>query len=279
LSHSSGPGPDSVVWRVGGDWTLLLGGGRALILQVAHPTVAAGVGQFSDYESAPWKRLTGTLDLYMRVIYGGRDETPAEAGERLRSMHKRIRGTHADGTPWHALDPAAFHWVHATLVDGFVEMNARFGRRMTSMELELFYEEMRAVGRLYGLRERDMPPDWDSFRAYFDQMVETELEDSETLRNVIRSVFNPAKPPLDALPDSVWSVASRPGSELVKLVTVGSLPRPLRERLGLEWTRERELALRAQQRAIRGVFARLPDRLRLMPPAYAARRGATLAPA
>jgi uncharacterized protein (DUF2236 family) len=267
------------VWRVGGDWTMLLGGGRALILQVAHPTVAAGVGQFSDYESAPWKRLVGTLDLYMRVIYGGRDETPAQAGERLRSMHKRLKGTHPDGTHWHALDPAAFHWVHATLVDGIAEMNSRFGRPMNTLEKELFYEEMRAVGRLYGLRERDMPPDWDAFRTYFDAMVEDELRDSETLQNVIRSVFNPAKPPLAALPDAVWSVASSPGAELLRLVTVGSLPRTLRERLDLPWSRERELALRAQQRAIRGVFPRLPDRLRLMPPAYAARRGATLVPA
>ena len=257
----------------------MLGGGRALILQVAHPTVAAGVGQFSDYESAPWQRLTGTLDLYMRVIYGGPDETPAEAGERLRSMHKRIKGQHPDGSHWHALDPEAFHWVHATLVDGMAEMNMRFGRRLNSLELERFYEEMCAVGRLYGLRDRDMPSDWASFRDYFDTTVEDRLEDSETLQNVIRSVFDPPKPPLDALPDSVWTVASRPGTELVKLVTVGSLPTVLRKRLGLEWSRERELALRAQQGAIRGVFRRLPDRLRLMPPAYAARRGQTLAPA
>src|SRR3954470_22983794 len=188
-----GPGPGSVVWRVGGDWTLLLGGGRALILQVAHPTVAAGVGQFSDYESAPWKRLVGTLDLYMRVIYGGRDETPAEAGERLRSMHKRLNGTHPDRSHWHALDSDAFHWVHATLVHGIAEMNARFGQPMNGLEIELYYEEMREVGALYGLRENDMPPDWDSFRSYFDRMVEDELGDSDTLRNVIRSVLHPVK--------------------------------------------------------------------------------------
>jgi uncharacterized protein (DUF2236 family) len=272
------PGPGSVVWRVGGDWSLLLGGGRALILQVAHPTVAAGVAEFSDYESAPWKRLVGTLDLYMRVIYGGRDETPAEAGERLRSMHKRLKGVHADGTHWHALDPGAFHWVHATLVDGMAEMNARFGHRMNALELELFYEEMREVGRLYGLREQEMPGDWAAFRAYFDRMVETELRDSETLQNVIESVFHPVKPPVP-VPESVWNVASWPGAELLRLTTVGSLPPTLRERLKLPWSRERELALRAQQRAIRGLMPRLPDRLRLMPPAYAARRGATLVPA
>jgi uncharacterized protein (DUF2236 family) len=65
----------------------------------------------------------------------------------------------------------------------------------------------------------------------------------------------------------------------VKLTTVGSLPPVLRKRVGLEWSREREIALRAQQGAIRGLFPRLPDRLRLMPPAYAARRGETLASA
>jgi uncharacterized protein (DUF2236 family) len=159
-----------------------------------------------------------------------------------------------------------------------VEMNARFGRPMTTLEVELFYEEMCEVAKLYGLRERDMPPDWAAFRAYFDRMVESELRDSPTLQNVIRSVFKPAKPPLP-VPEGVWNVASWPGAELLRLVTVGSLPHTLRERLGLQWSRERELALRAQQAAIRRLFPLLPDRIRLMPPAFAARRGETLVPA
>src|SRR5919202_1284299 len=214
-----GPGPGSVVWRVGGDWTMMLGGGRTLILQVAHPTVAAGVGQFSDYETAPWRRLTGTLDLYLRVIYGGRHETAAEAGGR----------------------------VHATLVDSMVEMRERFGTPLTTLERELYYEEMCEVAKLYGLRERDMPPDWSAFRAYFDAMVADELRDSETLQNVIAMVFHPAKPPALPIPDAVWGLASWPGAELVRLTTVGSLPPVLRERVGLRWSRDRELALRAQQ--------------------------------
>ncbi|MEA2427409.1 MAG: hypothetical protein QOF37_1037 [Thermoleophilaceae bacterium] len=274
---ASGLGPGSVVWRVSGDWTMMLGGGRALILQVAHPTVAAGVSQFSDYESAPWERLTGTLDLYLRVIYGGRSESTVEAGERLRDLHKRIKGVDAYGNRYHALDPHSFHWVHATLVDSMVEMNARFGRRpMTTLEKELFYEEMCEVAKLYGLREQDMPPDWSAFRAYFDEMVHTELKDSDTLQNVIRSVFRPVKPPVLPVPDQVWYIASWPGAELLRLTTVGSLPRELRHKAGLDWSREKDLALRAQAAAIRTVFPRLPDRLRLMPPAFAARRGETL---
>src|SRR4051812_8458344 len=273
------PGPGSVVWRVGGDWRMMLGGGRALILQVAHPTVAAGVGQFSDYASAPWKRLVGTLDLYLRVIYGGRDETAAEAGERLRAMHRKIRGVDADGRRFHALDPAAFHWVHATLVDSMVEMRERFGRPLTGLERELFYEEMCEVATLYGLRERDMPRDWTAFRTYFDDMVASDLRDSQTLQNVIAMVFRPAKPPLLPIPDGLWGLASWPGAELIRLTTVGTLPPALRRRAGLRWGRDKELALRAQQEAVRRLFPLLPDRLRLMPPALAARRGQTLAAA
>jgi uncharacterized protein (DUF2236 family) len=255
---------------------MLLGGGRALILQVAHPTVAAGVDRFSDYETAPWKRLTGTLDLYMRVVYGGRHESAAQAGRRLRELHKPIRGVDASGRRWNALDPAAFHWVHATLVESMVEMLARFGRPLTALERELLYEEMREVGKLYGLRERDMPPDWTSFEAYFARVIRDELQDSATLRRVIDSIFHPAKPPALPVPRVVWALASRPASELVRLITVGTLPPVLRERLGLPWGRDRELALRAQQEAIRRLFPLLPERLRLMPPALAARRGETL---
>jgi uncharacterized protein (DUF2236 family) len=273
------PGQGSIVWRIAGDWTMLLGGGRALILQVAHPVVAEGVARFSNYADAPWERLAGTLDLYLHVIYGGRGESPDEAGERLRSLHRRIKGVDADGNHWHALDPAAFHWVHATLVQGMVEMRARFGEPLNTLERELFYEEMREVGKLYGLRERDMPGDWGAFEDYFNEMVATELRDSRLLRDVLRTVFNPAKPPVLPVPDSLWPVLAAPGAQLARLVTVGSLPAPLRRRLGLPWSRERELALRAQQEAIKRVFPRLPDRLRLMPPALAARRGETLAAA
>jgi uncharacterized protein (DUF2236 family) len=279
MERAHPPGPGSVVWRIGGDWTMMLGGGRALILQVAHPVVAEGVARFSNYEQAPWQRLVGTLDLYLRVVYGGPDETPAEAGERLRALHRRIKGVDAHGNHWHALDPAAFHWVHATLVQSMVEMHDRFGEPLTTLDRELFYEEMCEVAKLYGLRERDMPANWTAFEAYFEEMVRAELRDSELLQNVIRTVFNPAKPPLAPLPDPVWNLVSMPGSQLIKLVTIGSLPPLLRDRFGLRWTRERALALRAQQEAIRRVFPLLPDRLRLMPPALAARRGETLAAA
>jgi uncharacterized protein (DUF2236 family) len=102
--------------------------------------------------------------------------------------------------------------------------------------------------------------------------VESRLRDSDTLQAVIHSIFHPAKPPVLPLPDGVWNVAGWPAFELIRLVTVGSLPPVLRERAGLEWSTEKEMLLRANQAAIRRAFALLPERLRLMPLALAARR-------
>src|SRR5206468_11549429 len=82
-------GPGSLTWRVNGEAVLLLGGGRALILQVAHPKVAAGVAAFSDYRQDPWRRLYRTLDTTLTIAFGEPAASRA-ASERLRRVHERI---------------------------------------------------------------------------------------------------------------------------------------------------------------------------------------------
>src|SRR5437868_2684754 len=147
-SASLGLGPESVVWRELSDWRVLLGGGRALLLQVAHPAVSAGVAEHSNFAIDPWKRLTGTLDLYLgRVIFGQPDEATA-AGMRLRAMHTHIKGTDSTGCSYDALEPSVFHWVHATLVDGLVVLAERFGNPLKGQALARVYGEMCEVGRL-----------------------------------------------------------------------------------------------------------------------------------
>ena len=120
------------------------------------------------------------------MIFGSGHESNVEAGSRLRELHKRIKGVARDGQRYHALEPAAFHWVHASLVDSMVEMQRCFGRPLTPLDCERFYDEMCGVGALYGLRERDMPPDWWSFRSYFDRMVEKGMYVPLTEREVAR---------------------------------------------------------------------------------------------
>src|SRR3712207_2866998 len=84
-------GPGSLTWRINREGVLLLGGGRALILQVAHPLVAAGVAAYSNYREDPWGRLYRTLDITTRIVFGD-TETAREASGRLERMHSRVRG-------------------------------------------------------------------------------------------------------------------------------------------------------------------------------------------
>src|SRR5436309_13412262 len=94
-------GEDSVAWRYCSDARLYLVMLYPLLLQVAHPTVGAGVRDFSDFERRPWQRLLRSLDWVSLLIYGGNDAVAA--GRRLRAVHKEFRGTREDGKPYYAL--------------------------------------------------------------------------------------------------------------------------------------------------------------------------------
>src|SRR3712207_4179221 len=109
-------GPGTVTWRVNREAVLLAGGGRALLLQVAHPSVAAGVVQHSDYDTDPYGRLYRTLDLVTRITFGS-TSTAEKAAARLRGAHDEVKGERPDGERYFAHDPNLLLWVWATLVE------------------------------------------------------------------------------------------------------------------------------------------------------------------
>src|SRR5829696_346927 len=120
-------GPGSEAWRLNREAMLLLGAGpRALLLQIAHPAVAAGVAEHSDFRTDPWARLSGTLRSYLRIVYGTADAARDEI-QRLHQLHRGIRGSVTEaaarerhGARYSALDPELGLWVHATLVDSTI---------------------------------------------------------------------------------------------------------------------------------------------------------------
>src|SRR6266513_2323905 len=118
-------GPGSLTWRINGEAVLLLGGGRALILQVAHPKVAAGVSEFSSFREDPWRRLYRTLDTTLSIAFGDAAVSRA-ASERLRTVHEKVAGTDDRGEPYRALDPDLLLWVHATLIDTALTIYERY---------------------------------------------------------------------------------------------------------------------------------------------------------
>jgi uncharacterized protein (DUF2236 family) len=256
-------GPDSVAWSFGSDPRLYLGMLYPLLLQVADPVVGAGVRDFSDFDSRPWDRLIGTLDYVTLLIYGQADAVAM--GRRLRAMHKQFRGVREDGKPYYALEPGAYAWVHATLIEAYVAGHANFGRPMTPTQRDRFYREYRGLGRLVGVREADLPEDWAGFRRYFDEYVETRLTRTSSVDRVLRSVTH-AQPPVP-LPDPLWRAIRLPASKALWLASIGEAGPRLREKLGIPWSVREQRQFRRLAAVSRGFTPLMPRPLRTIGPA------------
>ena len=261
------PAPGSVAWRYAGDVRLLSTGAFAILLQVAHPTVGAGVSEHSDFRADPWGRLLRTLDYTYSMTYGGA-ELAGETGRRIREMHKQIKGVRGDGVRYHALEPEAYAWVHATLAHSIVRGHQLLGRPMSEARIECFYEEWRRGGRLIGLRERDLPEGWPDFCSYFERMASERLERTQAVGEVLETLEKPARPPLGSLPRSAWLLARIPAAHQIGLITAGLLDPALRERLGVPWGRAREHELRLLAAVSRAATPVLPRTLRNVGPSY-----------
>jgi uncharacterized protein (DUF2236 family) len=249
-------GPQSLTWQFGSDLRLFLTMLYPLLLQVAHPTVGAGVRDYSDFERRPFNRLFGTLDYLLVLQYGGRDA--AAMGRRLREIHKGFKGVKPDGEAYYALEPRAYAWVHATLLDAYVSGHAYCGRPMTRPQVEQFYNEYKGLGRFVGVRERDLPPDWDGFRAYFDDVVAHELEHTESVDRVLRAINGVTIP---RLPDVAVRALRMPARRLLYVCGVGLLPEILRERCEIRWTPRDAREFRAIGAAARRLTPVMPKRM------------------
>lgn len=252
----------SAVRRVGGEAVLLLGGGRALLMQLAHPLVARGVAEHSDFEADPLRRLLRTLRTTYAIAFGTEDEALAAAG-RVNAMHAGVAGP-----GYRADDPDLLLWVHATLVDTALLVHARFVGSLDRAGEERYYREMTRMAELFGLPPERQPPDLDAFRAYVAAMVAT-LEVGEPARALVPKLFRPPVPP------------AAPLMLLQREVTAGLLPPRLRRQYGLRWNAAREAALRTAAAASRSLLPRLPPALRrppalLLPPSYRRRPSLSL---
>ncbi len=249
------------------DVRLMAGAGYALMLQVSHPVVGAGVSEHSNFRADPWGRLLRTLDFTTSVVYGG-PELAWQTGRRVREMHKQIKGELPNGEPYHSLEPEPYAWVHATLADSIVRSHLRFVGPVPHSDLETFWDEWRRVGRLLGVRERDLPERWDEFGPYFHEMIRERLEPTDSVTDVLEALAEPPPPEVPGMSDGLWRALRAPAARGAKLGTVGLMPRALRRKLGLEWSDAQRLELRAVGAASRRSGAVLPHSLRNFGPSY-----------
>jgi uncharacterized protein (DUF2236 family) len=258
-------GPESVAWRATSDLRLNVALLYPLLLQVAHPTVDAGVTDHSDFERRPWERLLRTMDYVSLLVYGGREAIAA--GRRLRALHKRFKGTRPEGSRYSALEPDAYAWVHATLLNTYVRAHARFGSPMTPDQTRRFYGEYRGLGRLIGVRERDLPRTWPEFCTYFRRTARTKLQRTTSVERVLDVIDHVDAPPAP-ISGRLWPLIRMPARRTMWLGGIGLIEPPVRRRLNLGWSPVDEAQFRALGLILRGVGPVMPEHLRVTGPGH-----------
>ena len=261
-------GPGSLTWRVNREGVLLLGGGAALTLQVAHPLVAAGVAEHSNYREDPWGRLFRTLDLTTKIVFGS-TEVAEEASQRIKHVHGRVKGVTTEdggrypaGTKYDARDPELLMWVHATLVRTSLDVYTRYVGPLSIADQRGYYEEQKLLGEKFGIPRDRQPDDYAAFNDYFADMIASDrIAVTDALRDVVDATLRPELP-----------ILLRPLVEAVNVATVGLLPERLRAELGLKWTPTRRRLFDASRVVLSTALPVLPRIMREFPPARSADR-------
>lgn len=260
---------NSILRRVIGEHVVALGGPRALLMMAAHPLAFAGFFAHTGALADPYARLRRTGEVLDLIAWSEDRRAADRATARVRALHRRVRGVTTEavgrfpaGTPYRADDPELLLWILACLADSAALVYEKYVRGLSGPEHDELWADYRLVGGLFGLREDEMPRDWNGFRSYVDAMLRLgDLTVSGPARKVaLRVVLDPPVPLL-----------ARPLMELTNQITVGLLPAGLRRQYGLRWDPVRGLALAGgAQYAKRLLLPLAPDRLRLIPQARAA---------
>lgn len=276
-AHAAGPvagvfGPDTVSWRIDREAVILLGAGRALLLQLAHPWVAAAIAEHSKTFADPIGRFHRTFDIVFAMVFGSLDRALSSS----RQLHRRhgmivgempeTVGPFAAGSRYCANDVPSLRWVHATLVETALMAHDLVLPPLSAEERERYWAESRTFGALFGLTGDDLPADWSGFAAYTAAMADSDtLTVSPAAREIATQIFTGARP---------WLRPPR----WYRALTARMLPERLRAGFGFELD-AREV--RSADRAltwIRRIYPKLPDRLRFVGPyqeAQARLRGET----
>jgi uncharacterized protein (DUF2236 family) len=169
-------GADSVTWRINRESALFLGAGRAALLQLAHPWVAAALDQHSSLLARPIARFHNTFRVVFTMIFGTSEQAFA-AARALYQLHTKITGEvpesvagYAKGSRYEALQVPALRWVYATLIESAVFAYEAVFPRLSDEERARYYAESKVLARLFGLPSAALPEDWDRFKAYVAEM-------------------------------------------------------------------------------------------------------------
>jgi uncharacterized protein (DUF2236 family) len=262
---------ESMLRRVNRERALALAGPRALLKQAAHPLAVAGLLSHSSALDEPYERLARTAKVLSTIGFGSKRDADRVAA-RVRAMHRRVRGAiperigpYPAGTPYRADDPELLMWVLFTLVDSATVVYRKYVRSLSREEEAALWQDYRTVGRLFGLRDRDMPRTLTELDGYRRSMLTGDrLHVSGWARERARRIV--LDPPVPLL--------ARPLLETVNFITIALLPDRIREQYGFSPLPpaivRKALVAGGAAYGKRAVLPLLPDRLRLVPAARVA---------
>ncbi len=254
-------GPDTVTWQIDREAVIFLGAGRALLLQLAHPWVAAAIAEHSRTFADPIGRFHRTFDIVFAMVFGSLDRALLSS----RQLHRRhgmivgampgTVGPFAAGSRYRANDIPSLRWVHATLVETALMAHDLVLPPLPAEARERYWSESRTFGALFGLSADDLPADWAGFASYTAAMVRSDtLTVSPAAREIAAQIFTGGARP--------WLRPPR----WYRALTATLLPERLRADFGFELDERDTRAADNALRWIRRVYPNLPDRVRYVGP-------------
>ena len=254
-------GPGSVAWKGGREAAIMLGGARAVLMQIAHPLIAMGVSAHSSYMKDPFGRALHTFMLGEMLTFGS-FATARKAARTINRLHYHVHGqlpaeagAYASGTAYNARDPELLLWVHATLVDTILLTYKLLIGPLTPTEEDEYYQQSKEVAHLLGLLPPTMPKTVTDLEQYVNEMVfSNRLAATPQARQLAHQVLFPPAPRI-----------LRPFMHLNSQITCALLPQPVREIYGFEWDNRRQRVFDLSAQGMRIVIPRLPMYLRELP--------------
>jgi uncharacterized protein (DUF2236 family) len=159
-------GPQSMMWKINKEITVLFGGARALLMHAAHPLIAAGARQTSFYQRDPWKRLIRTLSLQNSVTFGTKQEAD-ESAHRINKLHEVIKGKDSvSGGIYDALDHEQLLWVHACLQISSIYFYEKTVKKLSVEEKNLYHQENMIAADLVLVDTKEMPQTHDELKDW-----------------------------------------------------------------------------------------------------------------
>ena len=222
-----------VAQRITAERLLLIGWTRAILLQLAHPLIAAGVYDHSGFRGSPAasaSRLHHTVRAMLTLTYGD-PQASARTLEGIRTIHRRVNGTlpqdvgpFAAGTRYSAEDPSLVLWVHGTLVESMLMTYEWCVAPLTTSERDAYCRDAAWVAIGLGAVDADVPRTWTAMREYMRMaMTSGAIRVGPQARALSPFLLSPSLGRV--LPGSVW---------LNTLLTSALLPPQIREQYGLE---------------------------------------------